>query len=117
MQEVLVKTHLIITDIQDNYNIRWIGKILDSKPLFRNNMPVFVIVGTNSRTEINTTDMKRLERRAKEMAIPRGRTALTSATSRIYIVEQNGNEKLLGVVEHNRVKSFSPMYDKVGYIN
>ena len=30
--------------------------------------------------------------------------------------EENGNEKLMGVLIHNRIKKYAPMFDKVGYI-
>ena len=35
MEEVLVKTHLIVTDIHDEYNIKWCGRILDAEPKFK----------------------------------------------------------------------------------
>ena len=31
MNEVLVKTHLIITDIHEEYHIKWCGSIKDTK--------------------------------------------------------------------------------------
>lgn len=113
MGEVLLKTHLIVTDIHEEYNVRWIGKVLDTKPQFKNGKPVFVIVGSGGRMELNTTDMLRLEKCAKMLTRPKGREAVTTDSSRIFIKEEDDNEKLLCVVTHNHVKSFAPMYDKI----
>lgn len=41
MAEVLVKTHLVVTDVHEEYDINWCGRILDVKPKIKNNMPVF----------------------------------------------------------------------------
>jgi hypothetical protein len=113
MGEVLLKTHLIVTDVHEEYNVRWIGKVLDTKPQFKNGKPVFVIVGSGGRMELNTTDMLRLEKCAKMLTRPKGREAVTTDSSRIFIKEEDDNEKLLCVVTHNHVKSFAPMYDKI----
>ena len=115
MEEVLVKTHLIITDIHDEYHMNWCGKIANAKPLLVDGKPVFVIIGSKGRTELNTIDMKHLERSAKLLTHPKGRSAVSIDTSRIYIKEVDENEMLLGVMTHKNVKTFSPMYDKVGY--
>ena len=40
MGEVLLKTHLIVTDIHEEYDINWCGKILNTKPMFKNNKPL-----------------------------------------------------------------------------
>ena len=32
MEEVAVKTHLIITDIHEEYHMNWCGKIFDTNP-------------------------------------------------------------------------------------
>lgn len=116
MQEVKIKTHLIITDIHEEYHIRWIGKILDSKPKIVNGRPVFAIVGGKCRMELNTTDMTRVENCAKRCTRPRGKTAVTTDTARIFIIEEDDNEKLIGILTHNHVKTFAPMYDSVGWI-
>ena len=115
MEEVLIKTHLIVTDVQNEYDINWCGKIIDSKPLFKNNKPVFVIVGSEGRLELNTTDMTELEKWAKKYTQPHGRSAVSTDSSRIYLVEEDGNEKLLGSVTHNRIKKYAQMMDKVGW--
>lgn len=117
MAEVLIKTHLIVTDIHEEYNINWSGKILDAKPKFKNNKPVFVVVSTGGRIELNTVDMGRVEECAKLLTVPKGRQAITTDKAYIYIVEENDNEMLLGTLTHNHVKSYAPMFDKVGYEN
>ena len=116
MQEVMVKTHLIITDVHEEYHMNWCGRLINTKPaLNENGMPTFVIIGSTSRMEVNTVDMNLLERYAKRLTSPRGRSAVTSDTARIYIQEVGGHEALLGVMTHKRVKSFAPMYDKMGF--
>lgn len=115
MEEVLVKTHLIVKDVHDEYHINWCGKILDAKPKFKNGRPIFVIVSSGGRMELNTTDMKRIEKCAKILTRPKGRSAVSTDTARIFIVEEDDNEMLLGVVTHDHIKTFAPMYDKVGY--
>jgi hypothetical protein len=116
MEEVMVKTHLIITDIHDEYHMNWCGKIVEAKPLLKNGLPLFIIIGTKGRLELNTIDMKHLERSAKLLTRPKGRSAITTDTARIYIKEIGGNEMLMGVLTHKNVKTFAPMFDKVGRI-
>lgn len=116
MQEVMVKTHLIITDIHSEYHMKWCGKILDTKPLFNEcGLPTFVIIGGEGRVVTNTINMKHLEELAKKMTHPKGRSAISTDSARIYIKEVDGNEKLIGVLFHNRVKTFAPMFDPVGF--
>lgn len=116
IDEVSIKSHLIITDIHEEFSINWTGKILGTKPRIENGMPIFAIVGGKGRMEVNTTDMKRLEKCAKLLTNPKGRESTTSDTAYIYIIEENGNEKLLGSVTHNHIKTYAQMYDKVGFI-
>ena len=116
MQEVMVKTHLIITDIHNEYHMNWCGKIRETKPAFsKKGFPIFAIVGSGGRIEVSTGDMTYLEECAKRLTQPKGRSAITADSARIYIKEIDGSEKLLGVFMHKRVKTFAPMYDKVGY--
>jgi len=115
MEEVLIKSHLIVTDVHSEYHINWCGRILDCKPRFKNGKPIFIIIGGGGRMELNTTDMARVEKCAKLCTKPKGRSAVSSDTARIYILEENDNEKLVGTLTHNRVKTFAPMYDKVGW--
>ena len=65
MQEIPIKTHLIIKDIHDEYNIDWFGKIKDTKPLIKNGKPIFIIISRDCRTELNTINIKEIERVAK----------------------------------------------------
>lgn len=115
MEEVLIKTHLIITDTHNEFHMDWCGKIIDTKPLFKNGKPVFIIVGGKGRMELNTTDMARIEKCAKLCTQPRGRSAVTSDIARIFIKEEDGNEKLMGILTHNYVKTYAPMFDAVGW--
>lgn len=111
--EVMMKTHLIVTKVENDYHIKWLKRVIDTKPMFKNNKPIFVIVGGNGRMELNTTDMKYVEKCARKMTLPKGRTAFTSDTARIYIKEAEDKEELLGVLTHNKVKTFAPMFDPV----
>lgn len=115
MDEILIKTHLIVKDVHEEYHIKWIGKILDAKPKFKNGKPIFAIVGGGGRMELNTTDMARIEKCAKLCTRPRGRSAVTTDTARIFIVEEDDNEKLIGILTHDHVKQYAPMYDKINY--
>ena len=110
-----VKTHLIITDVRDEYDVNWCGRILDSNPIIKDGKPVFVIVGNHSRIEFNTIDMRLLEKWGKKLTQPRGREAITKDCSRIYIKEVDGNEKLACIITHRRIKSFAPMYDEIPF--
>ena len=114
MHEVKVKTHLIVTDTHNEYHMNWCGKILDSKPLLNDiGLPTFIIVGSKGRVEVNTVDMNYLEDCAKRLTRPRGRSAVCEDSSRIYIKEVGGSQKLMGVLFHKRIKTFAPMYDRV----
>lgn len=117
MEERFVKTHLIVTDIHEEYHIDWCGKIADAKPKFKDGKPIFIIVGSkdNGRIEFNTTSIKEVEKCAKLITNPRGRAAITTDNCRIFLKEENGNEKLMGILTHNHIKSYAPMYDRVGY--
>lgn len=115
MEEVLVKTHLIIKDIHDEYHMNWCGKIAKANPELKNGKPIFIIIGSKGRMELNTIDINQLERNAKLLTAPKGRSAVSKDVSRIYIKETNGNEMLLGILTHKRVKTFAPMYDKFNF--
>ena len=117
MQEVMLKTHLIVTDVHEEYFVDWCGSIANTKPLFKNDMPIFIIISSEGRVELNTIDIKRIEECAKKITRPRGRQAITTDIARIYIKEENGNEKLIGKVIHNHVKQYQQMYDAFQYTN
>lgn len=115
IENVMIKTHLIITDIHEEYSIKWCGTIIDAKPELKNGMPIFAIVGSESRVELNTLDMKQIEDCAKRLTNPRGRAAVTTDKAHIYIKEIGGKETCIGIVTHTRVKKYAPMFDPVGY--
>ena len=116
LSEIKIRTHLIITDIHEEYHMNWCGKLFDAKPaLNENGMPIFVIIGSQRRMELSTIDINYLEKCAKKLTSPKGRGAVSIDKAYIYIKEVDSNEKLLGILTHKRVKSFAPMYDKVGY--
>lgn len=115
MNEVLIKTHLIIKDIHEEYIMKWCGSIIDAKPLIENGKPVFIIRSKEGFIEANTTDVKYLERLAKKMTSPRGRAAITTDTASVYIKQVDGTEKVLGILIHNHIKQYAPMYDAVYY--
>lgn len=115
MQEVKIKTHLIITDIHSEYDVNWCGRLVDVSPKLENGLPVFVIVSSDVRVELNTVNMRHIEDCAKRLTNPKGRQAVTTDVARIYIKEVNDNEVLMGIVTHRKVKTFAPMYDKVGW--
>lgn len=117
IEDVMIKTHLIITDIHEEYSIKWCGKIIDTQPELKNNMPIFIIIGSEGRVELNTLDMKRIEDCAKRLTNPKGRAAITTDKSYIYIKEIDDKETCIGVVTHNHVKKYAPMFDPVGYSN
>ena len=115
MQEVMIKSHLIITDIHNEYHMDWCGKIADAKPMLKDGLPIFVIIGIRGRIEFNTIDMKRIASAAKTLTYQKGKSAVSIDKARIYIKEEDGSDFLLGVMTHKNVKTFAPMFDKVGY--
>ena len=86
MEEISVKTHLIITDIHDEYHMNWCGKIANAKPYLKNGLPLFIIIGTGGRLELNTIDMKHLEKSAKLLTRPKGRSAVNKDTDLLEIL-------------------------------
>ena len=112
MQEVKLKTHLIVVGVHDEYSIDWCGHIVDTKPLLKNGLPIFIIIGSKSRMELNTIDIKLIEESAKRLTHPKGRQAITVDTARIYIKEENNKETFLGKVIHKHIKEYRQMYDR-----
>lgn len=111
----MVKTHLIITDIHEEYHIKWCGSIANTNPVIENGMPIFIIRGREGAVEVNSVDIKYIESIAKKMTAPRGREAVTTDTVSIAIKEIDGNEKIIGLLTHDHIKHYAPMYDKIGY--
>ena len=116
MAEVKLKTHLFIADMHEEYSVKWCGKIKDVKPLLKNGLPVFSIVGAKGRVELNTIDFKAIEQCAKQLTHPRGHASFTSDCSQIYIQEEDGKEILMGTVIHNHIKEYRQMYDTFEYL-
>lgn len=112
MSEVMLKTHLIVTDVHEEYFVEWNESIANTDPVFQNDMPVFIIISSDSRIELNTIDIKRIEKCAKLLTRPKGRKAITTDTARIYIKEKGNKQTLIGKVIHNHVKQYQQMYDK-----
>ena len=84
MQEIMVKTHLIIKDIHEEYHMNWCGKLFDAKPaLNENGMPIFIIISGQSRMELSTIDINYLEKCAKKLTYTKGRGAVS--TDKDYI--------------------------------
>lgn len=112
---MLVKTHLIITEQNDDYEVKWHGRLIDTNPdLSKNGVPIFIIISSCGRIELNTIDMLYIEKIAKKFTQPKGRGALTKDTANIYIKEADGNEKLIGCIVHNHIRKYAPMYDEIG---
>ena len=59
--------------------------------------------------------MKLIVEAAKSITRTNGRGAISTDTARIYIKEVGGAETYIGSVVHNRVKTYAPMFDPVGY--
>ena len=112
----MLKTHLICTEITDEYFVKWCGKFSDVKPVLKNNLPIFIIVAGGGRMELNTIDIKAIEKCAKNLCRPRGREAITTDCARIYILEEDESETLMGKVFHNHVKQYQQMFDRFEYI-
>ena len=116
IEERSIKTHLIITDIHEEYEIKWTGRLIDTKPLFINDKLVFLIISGSTRVKLNTNNITQVEDCAKKITTPRGRSAVTTDNANIYLIEESGKETYMGTVIHHHVKKYSQMYDKVGYI-
>lgn len=115
MAEVRIKTHLIVTDIRHDYRVKWCGNMKDAKPVWENGLPIFILKSRTRRAELNTLDMALIEKIGKDMAEPTGRQAITTAKTYIYLKEVDNNERLMGVITHQKIKTFAPMFDKVGW--
>ena len=109
---VKVNTHPIVVGVHEKYHINWCGKIINTRPKLRNGKPMFVIRGSQGCIELNTSDMEYIERTAKGLTYPRGRTSVTTDEAYIYIIEEDNKKTLLGVVTHNHIKEYNQMYDE-----
>ena len=110
---MLVKTHLIVTDKWDDYEIKWVKRLIDTKPkLDSNGYPTFVILSNKGRIEIKTFDLKYIEEQAKKATLPRGRASVTKDQGYILIKEEK-EEVLIGIVNHTHTRKYAPMYDEI----
>jgi len=110
---MLVKTHLIVTDQYDDYRIKWVRRLIDTHPKLNDKgLPTFVIIANQGRLEMNTVNMGDVAAQAKKFTFPRGRGAITTDKGFIYIKEEK-EEVLLGVVIHDHIRKYAPMYDEV----
>ena len=116
MAVVKLKTHLICTDMHDEYFVKWCGKLIDARPQLKNGLPIFIIVGTDGRVELNTIDIGSIEKCAKHLCHPHGRESFTSDCARIYLLEEDGNERLMGKVFQSHIKQYQQMFDEFEYI-
>jgi len=112
---VKVNTHPIVSETHSEYHIDWCGQIMNTHPKLENGMPIFYIKGGAGYMELSTTNMKTVEHVAKKMTCPRGRESVTTDQAYIYIIEENGNKVLLGIVTHNYIKTYNQMYDEFEY--
>lgn len=112
---VKINTHPIVVGAHEEYHIDWCGKIVDTHPKIENGMPIFFIKGSEGSTEINTIDIKVVERVAQKLTNPCGRDSITVDKAYIYIIEEDGNKTLLGIVTHNHIREYRQMYDEFEY--
>ena len=68
-----VKTHLIVTDQYEEYEVKWHSRLIDTNPILKNGMPIFVLISACGRMELNTIDLPYLEKQAKHFTYPKGR--------------------------------------------
>lgn len=113
--EKLVKTHLIVTDQWDEYDVKWFKSLsqLNAEPVFTSdNKLKFVIITNANRFEINTMDFNFLIKQAKRLTFPRGRESQTQDRGRIY-VKTTGGEEMIAVVVHRHIKKYNQMWDRI----
>mgnify|MGYP000000535356 FL=1 len=108
-----VKTHLITISQHDDYEVKWVNRLIDMKPQLKNELPTFVIISNKGRMELNTINILQVEKAAMKFSMPKGKESITSDRSYIYIKEQNNIETLLGIITHYHVRDFAPMYDEL----
>lgn len=109
-----VKTHLITIEQHDNYYIKWLKSLGSCKPLLsKSGLPTFIITSNKGRLEIETLNMIYLESVMKKHTQPKGKEALTSDTGYIYIKEKD-KEVLVGILTHDHVREYAPMFDEIG---
>ena len=112
-EKIVTNTHFICINSENEYETKWFKKITDTNPKFdKNGKLTFVIIGNQNRMEINTLNMTYLVDCAKLLTRPKGRAAITTDKAYIYIKEVNEEEKMIGVLIHNHIKTFVPVNSK-----
>lgn len=110
---MLVKTHLIVTDQWDDFNVKWIKPLLKvEEPIVDDDGLTFILISKKGRTEIKTFDINYIERIAKEFCYPHGRESLTVDNCYIY-VKTKKEEEMIGVIKKYHTKKYAPMYDDI----
>lgn len=112
---VKINTHPIVVGAHEEYHIDWCGQIINTRPKMENGKPIFIIKGNEGTIELNTIDMKHIERVAKKLTNPCGGASVTTDEAYIYILEEDGKKTLLGVVTHNHIMEYRQMYDGFEY--
>ena len=109
---MLVKTHLIVTDQWDEYEVKWHKNLIDIDMVpSKKFLPIFIIISGSARRELSTLDFNLVAATAKKMCYPRGRGAITIDRARIYVKATNG-EVHIGTVSKTHIRKYAPMYDE-----
>lgn len=112
---VKINTHPIVVGSHEEYHIEWRGKIIDTKPKLENGLPVFRVRSHEGMIELNTIDMKEIERTARHMTNPCGTGKIVTDRAYIYIIEEDDRETLLGIVTHDHIREYRRMFDEFEY--
>lgn len=112
---VKINTHPIVKEVHEEFHMNWCGKIKNTCPKIINDKPIFIIRNSKKRIELNTIDMDLIERIAKKITSPQGRSAVTTDKAYIYLQEENDKETLMGILTHNHIKTYNQMFDKFEY--
>jgi hypothetical protein len=114
MATVMMKTHLIVTDQYDEYGTRWVRPLSTVEPEFNGEGTLtFAIISNKGRMEFKTFDVNYVQRQAQKFTQPKGRGAKTTDKCYIYVKTKGGTETLIGVVQHDHIRKYAPMYDPV----
>ena len=110
---MLVKTHLIVKDQYDEYEVKWVKPLIKTNPQFDSNGNLqFAVISNKGRLEVNTFNLMQLEKSAKNFTFPKGRQSVTKDKGYIYLKEKEG-ESLVAVVIHTHIRKYAPMYDDI----
>lgn len=113
MATVMMKTHLIVKDQYDEYDVKWVKSLATTHPKFKDDKIVFAIISNKGRMEIATMNFPYLEKQAKKFTMPKGRGSVTVDKGYIYVVQDDGTEEMVAIVTHSHIRKYAPMYDPV----